>query len=65
MLAQQDRHVADKGDEADDAADDIFFAVEEGLASRVEFGVVGGVVVPFCEEAEGSSAVLSVRNVVS
>ena len=53
VLAQQDGNVSHKGDEADDAADDVFLAREEGLARRVEFRVVGEVVVAFGEEAEG------------
>ena len=53
VLAQQNRDVADKGNEADHAADDVLFAVQVGLARGVELGVVCEVVVAFCEEAEG------------
>jgi hypothetical protein len=56
VLAQQNRNISDKRYEADDAADDVFFAVQEGLAGRVEFSVVGDVVVALCQEAEGCFA---------
>jgi hypothetical protein len=56
VLAQQNGNVSDKGDESDNAADDVFFAVEERLAGRVEFGIVCDIVVTFCEEAEGGFA---------
>lgn len=53
VLAEQDRHVADPRDEAEDAADDVLFAVQEGLAACVELRVVGDVVVAFGEQTEG------------
>jgi hypothetical protein len=56
VFAQHDCDVSDKRYEADDAADDVFFAVEEGLAGRVELGVVCEVVVALGEEAEGGFA---------
>jgi hypothetical protein len=56
VLAQQYRDVAHKGNEADDAANDVLFAVEEGLALRVELGVVRKVVVALGEQAEGCLA---------
>lgn len=40
VLAQQNGNISNKGYEADYASYDIFFAVEEGLASGIEFGVV-------------------------
>jgi hypothetical protein len=40
VLAQQNGNVSDKGDESDDAADDVLFAVEEGLTGGVEFRIV-------------------------
>jgi hypothetical protein len=56
VFAQQNRNVSDKRYEADYAADDVFFAVQEGLAGRVELGVVCDVVVALCEEAQGGFA---------
>ena len=56
MLAQQNGDVSNKGYEADDASDDIFFTVQEGLAGGVEFGVVREVVVALGQEAEGCFA---------
>ena len=58
ILAQQDSHVADVRNIADDAADDVGRAGEMGLAAGVEFGVVGSVVVAFCEEFEGFVSVV-------
>jgi hypothetical protein len=56
VFAQQNCDVSDEGNEADYAANDIFFAVQERLAGSVEFGVVCDVVVTLCEEAEGCFA---------
>jgi hypothetical protein len=53
VFAQQDRDVSDKRDETGNAANDIFFAVQERLASRVKLGVICHIVVTFGEEAEG------------
>jgi hypothetical protein len=52
VLAQQDRDVSHKRDEAGYASHDVFFAVEEGLAGGIEFGIVGNIVVTLREEAE-------------
>lgn len=52
VLAQQDCDVSHERNEADNASHDIFFAVEEGLAGGIEFGVVGDVVVTLREEAK-------------
>ena len=52
MLAQQNGNISDKRYEADNASDDVFFAVQEGLAGGVEFGVVREVVVALGQEAE-------------
>ena len=56
MLAQQDRDVAHEGNEADHAANNVFFAAEEGLALRVELGVVREVVVTLGKQTEGCFA---------
>jgi hypothetical protein len=56
VLAQKNRDVSDEGNEADHAANDVFFAVQKRLAGSVEFGVVCDVVVTLCEEAEGRFA---------
>jgi len=62
VLTQQNGNVAHKRYESNHAPNHVFFAVEEGLARGVEFGVVCEVVVAFCEEAEGCFAgVLLVR----
>jgi hypothetical protein len=52
VFTQQDRDVSDKGDEPDNAADDVLLAVQVGLTRGVELGVVREVVVTFREEAE-------------
>jgi hypothetical protein len=52
VFAQQNCDVSDEGNEADYAANDVFFAVQERLAGSVEFGVVCDVVVALCEQAE-------------
>lgn len=57
MLAQKNRDVSHKGNEADYAANDVFLAVQEGLALCVEFGVVCEIVVTLCEQTEGCLAV--------
>jgi hypothetical protein len=56
VFAQQDCDVSDERDEANHAAHNIFFAVQERLAGRVEFGVVCEVVVALGKEAESSFA---------
>lgn len=56
MLAQQNGNISDKRYEADNASDDVFFAVQEGLAGGVEFGIVCKVIVALGQEAEGCFA---------
>lgn len=53
MFAQQNRDIADEGDESDDAPNDVFFAVEERLAGGIKLGVVCDIVVALGEESEG------------
>lgn len=57
MLAQQDGDISNKGDEADDASNNVLFAVQEGLAGSIQFCVVCNVVVALGEEPEGCLAV--------
>lgn len=64
MFAQHDCDVSNEWYEADDAADDVFFAVEEGLAGGVELGVVCEVVVALGEEAEGCLAARELAHVL-
>jgi hypothetical protein len=45
VLAQQDCDISDERNEANYASNDIFFAVQEGLAGGVELGVVRDVVI--------------------
>jgi integral membrane sensor domain MASE1 len=56
VFAQQNCNVSDEGNETDDASDNIFFTVQEGLPGGVEFGVVCEVVVALCKEPEGCFA---------
>ena len=49
MFAQQNGDVSDKRYEADNAANDIFFAIQKGLTGCVEFRVVSEVIVPLGE----------------
>lgn len=56
MLAQQNCDIAHEGNEADHATNDILLAIEEGLALRVELGVVCEVVVALGEQTEGCLA---------
>lgn len=58
MLAQQDCDVSDEGDEADYASDNVFFAVQEGLALCVELSVVCKVVVALGEESQRCLSVM-------
>lgn len=53
MLAQQNGNVSNEGNEANDAADHVLFAVQERLALRVKLGVVCEVIVALGEQAEG------------
>jgi hypothetical protein len=52
VFSQQNSNITHKRNVAHHTTHDIFFAVQEILASSVEFGIVCCVVVAFCEELE-------------
>jgi hypothetical protein len=56
VLTQQDCDISDEWNEANYASNDIFFAVQEGLARGVELGVVRDIVIALGEQAEGCFA---------
>lgn len=53
IFGQQNSNVTHKGNVTDHTSYDICLAVQEVLASSVEFGIVCCVVVAFCEELKG------------
>jgi len=62
VFAQQDCDISNERNEAHDTSYDVFFAVQERLAGRVEFGVVCDVVVTFSKQAKGCFAASILAN---
>jgi hypothetical protein len=50
MLAEHNRNIPDRWHISTDATNDVFFPIQICLSARVEFSVIGNVVVTFRQE---------------